>query len=67
MDDRQQLERAIAAQEQLRGIVDDEIVDVTVASLRARLDGLAPSNQRRVSGVKTASGSIRPAYRATPA
>ena len=47
MDDRQQLERAIAAQEQLRGIVDDEIVDITVASLRARLDGLGPSNQRR--------------------
>ena len=36
MDDREQLERAITAQEQLRGIVDDEIVDVTVASLRAR-------------------------------
>ena len=48
-DDRRQLERAIGAQEQLPGIVDDEIVDLTVASLRARLDGLGSSRRPAAS------------------
>ena len=47
MDDREQLQRAIAAQEQLRGIVDDDIIDVTVGSLRARLSVLGSTDQRR--------------------
>ncbi len=47
MDDREQLQRAIAAQEQLRGVVDDDIIDVTVGSLHARLSMLGSTDQRR--------------------
>jgi class 3 adenylate cyclase/tetratricopeptide (TPR) repeat protein len=52
MDDREQLLRAIAAQEQLRGVVDDEVVDITISSLRKRLDGLrGPAHRRRQATV----------------
>ncbi len=47
MTDREQLEVAIAAQERLRGVVADEVSDLTVASLRERLEVLARSSQRR--------------------
>jgi class 3 adenylate cyclase/tetratricopeptide (TPR) repeat protein len=47
MDDRAGIERAIAAQEGLRGTVPDDIVDTTVAALRARLDEIAPSPDKR--------------------
>ena len=39
---REQLERAIAAQEGLRGILDDEIVEATIAALRRQLAELNP-------------------------
>ena len=39
-DERTQIERAIAAQEKLRGVVDDAIVDLTLSSLRSRLNAL---------------------------
>ena len=47
MDDRERLQRAIAAQEQLRGVVDDDLIDVTVGSLRAKLSMLGSADQRR--------------------
>jgi class 3 adenylate cyclase/tetratricopeptide (TPR) repeat protein len=48
MGDREQLELAIAAQEQLRGLVDDEVIDLTIASLREKLAAGGPgSDQRR--------------------
>ncbi len=47
MEDREQLERAIEAQEQLRGVVDNEIIDLTVSSLRDRLNALSTAGQRR--------------------
>src|SRR5687767_8443473 len=47
MDDREQLERAIAAQEQLRGVVADEIVDLTIESLQRQLAALGATDQRR--------------------
>ena len=49
MSDQQQLERAIAAQEALRGIVPDEVVDSAVAALRrqlATLDAAAPRRRQ---------------------
>jgi class 3 adenylate cyclase/tetratricopeptide (TPR) repeat protein len=46
MVDRDQLLRAIAAQEQLRGTVPDDIVDAAVAALRAQLD--APAERQPV-------------------
>ena len=39
---REQLERAIAAQEELRGSLDDTILDVTIAALRKQLAELSP-------------------------
>jgi len=39
---REQLEKAIAAQEALRGSLDDEIVDITIAVLRQQLAELSP-------------------------
>ena len=48
MSEREQLERAIAAQEGLRGVVPDEIVDAAIAALRRQLDG---AEFRRFSGV----------------
>ncbi len=49
MSDQHQLERAIAAQEALRGIVPDEVVDSAVAALRrqlATLDAAAPRRRQ---------------------
>jgi predicted ATPase/class 3 adenylate cyclase len=40
----QQLEQAIAAQEGLRGTLDDAIVDVTIAALRKQLDELGSTS-----------------------
>ncbi len=37
MSNRQQLEQAIAVQENLRGMIDDAIIDATIAALRAQL------------------------------
>lgn len=45
MSDRQKLEQAIAAQESLRGIVDDAILDTTIAALRQQLDALKPPSE----------------------
>jgi class 3 adenylate cyclase/tetratricopeptide (TPR) repeat protein len=47
--DRRQLEQAIAAQEQLRGVVPDDVVDATIATLRETLSSLgkAPLSDRR--------------------
>ena len=42
MTTRQQLEQAIAAQESLRGTIDDAILDATLGALRAQLATLAP-------------------------
>ena len=41
---------AIAAQERLRGVIDDELVDLAVASLRDRLDALDGGDRRRRQG-----------------
>ena len=43
MNEREQIEAAIAAQEGLRGTVDDAVVDLTVSALRAQLATLAPT------------------------
>ena len=40
--EREQLEKAIAAQEGLRGTLDDEILDATLAALRKQLAELSP-------------------------
>jgi hypothetical protein len=49
--DRADLLQAIAAQEQLRGSVPDEVVDAAIAALRAQLDATAaqpaPERARR--------------------
>ncbi|MBP6786471.1 MAG: tetratricopeptide repeat protein [Candidatus Promineofilum sp.] len=42
MSNRQQLEQAIAVQENLRGMIDDAIIDATIAALRAQLATLEP-------------------------
>ena len=44
---RQQLELAIAAQESLRGTVDDAIIDATIATLNEKLAALASAPQQR--------------------
>ena len=50
MTNRHQLEQAIAAQESLRGTIDDAILDATLDALRAQLAALEPSpaESRRV-------------------
>lgn len=45
--EREQIERAIAAQENLRGVVPDEIVDTAVSALRERLARSNPELARR--------------------
>jgi class 3 adenylate cyclase len=47
MTDRDQLALAIAAQEELRGSVPDEVIDIAVAALRERLASLGRSGPRR--------------------
>ncbi len=50
--DRELLLAAIAAQEQLRGVVPDEMVDSVIGSLRAQLKGLSePAKRRRQATV----------------
>lgn len=53
MLEREQLERAIAAQEALRGTLGDEVVDATIAILRERLSALiahsAPEQRKLVT------------------
>lgn len=47
MADREQLEQAIAAQESLRGLVEDDVIDVAVAALRRQLEASSAEPQRR--------------------
>jgi len=48
MNERQQLEQAIAAQESLRGTLDDAIIDATIATLKEKLAALeSPHQQQR--------------------
>ena len=67
--DRQRLERAITAQEDLRGVVPDEIVDAAVAALRRQLEVSGSDSQRRrqvtvmfadVSGFTSMSSRLDP-------
>ncbi len=46
--DSEQLEAAIAAQETLRGVAPDEVVDVAIAALRAQLEASVPGRRRRL-------------------
>ncbi len=67
MGEREELELAIAAQESLRSVVGDAVVDATVAALRSQIDllgGAAPGERKRkqvtvlfadVSGFTTSS------------
>ena len=48
MTDRRQLEAAIRAQEQLRGVIPDDVVDLAVATLRAQLATADADDRRRV-------------------
>ena len=50
MSEREQLEQAIAAQENLRGVVENSLIDVTIAALRVQLEHLqpAPEQQRKL-------------------
>ncbi len=47
MTERQQLEQAIAAQESLRGTLDDAIIDATIATLKEKLAALTPPPQQQ--------------------
>jgi len=47
MDEREQLEQAIAAQEQLRGTLPDDVIAATVAVLKEKLATLRPEPQRK--------------------
>ena len=47
MTEREQLEAAIAAQEQLRGAVEDAVIDFTVAALQRQLAALEETAERR--------------------
>jgi class 3 adenylate cyclase/tetratricopeptide (TPR) repeat protein len=55
MDEREQVLAAIAAQEQLRGTLPDEVVDVAISALRAQLSSIdgapAPSERRGQASV----------------
>jgi len=50
MNERQQLEQAIAFQESLRGTVEDALIDLTISALRRQLEQLqpAPEHQRKL-------------------
>ncbi len=47
MDERQQLEQAIAVQESLRGTLDDAIIDATTAALKEKLAALVSAEQHQ--------------------
>ncbi len=51
--DREQIELAIAAQESLRGVVDDTIIEATIATLKEKLAALdaSPEQQRKLATV----------------
>ena len=49
MADAEQLRRAIAAQEELRGALPDDVVDATVAALRAQLASAGENRRRQVT------------------
>jgi class 3 adenylate cyclase len=53
IDDRAQIEKAIAAQEGLRGTVDDAIIDATIATLKKELATLdsTPQQQRKLATI----------------
>jgi predicted ATPase/class 3 adenylate cyclase len=52
-DERQKIEQAIAAQEHLRGTVDDAIIDKTITSLKKELTALdsPPKQQRKLATI----------------
>ncbi|MBN1954182.1 MAG: AAA family ATPase, partial [Anaerolineae bacterium] len=60
-DRNQQLKEAIAAQERLRGTIPDDIIDTTIATLRARLAASSPAHspaqQRKLVTVLFADAS----------
>ena len=45
ISERQQLEQAIAAQESLRGTLDDGTIDATIAALQEKLNSLSTDGQ----------------------
>ena len=45
MDEKQKLLQAIALQETLRGVVDDEVIDIAIATLRDRVANLDTGNR----------------------
>ena len=51
----QQLEKAIAAQENLRGTVDDAVIEATIGALRHQIDELSqeanPAEQRKLATI----------------
>lgn len=47
MDERQRLEQAIAAQESLRGKLDDEIIDAAISTLRKQLKEMTASVEKQ--------------------
>ena len=53
ISDRQQIEQAIAAQENLRGQVDDALIDATIATLKEKLAALdsSPEQQRKLATI----------------
>jgi len=51
MDERQQLEQAIAVQESLRGTIDDAIIDAAIATLNEKLADLDPRQQRKLATI----------------
>ncbi len=57
-NERQQLEQAIAAQESLRGTVDDAIIDATIETLEEKLAALdsPPDQQPFLMRIKTLPG-----------
>ena len=46
--ERVQLEKAIAAQESLRGAVDDYIIDAAIATLQEKLAALEPAPSEQI-------------------
>jgi class 3 adenylate cyclase len=53
MNERQQLEQAIAAQESLRGTLDDTVIDATIAAIKDKLAALesSPEQQRKLATI----------------
>jgi class 3 adenylate cyclase len=53
LDEKQRLENAILAQESLRGVIDDAVIDATIAALREKLAALTalPEQQRKLATI----------------